>query len=212
MKRRLENLTARVMFVMICLLPVWFVLGFVSNLPPIDCWRLTAPRIDTRERTVWGQMNAIAVGQDRLYAHFGHSDAVKVYTLDGAYLYTIFMPLYEGSLSICAEGDEVWLRDNRGGPTWLFREDEPVGTVDSKTAPGRFDCRTVRTENGTFALRGLDILYTDASGATCTVVDRPVWLWLAHGVAMWAVCFGTIVSCAVLAAATKKKEPKSSPR
>ncbi len=150
---------------------------FCSFLPPMKA-RSTDVRIDPAPDLILGKMTEIAIGDDRLYAAYSAKCAVQVYTLDGAYLYTIYLPGWQ-QIQMYAAGDALWLQSHPTAPLAHFRGDAYLGRDDmpADAAPGGASL----VHGGVrYEIRGADVIRTDASGAVRTLIDKPGWTALFH--------------------------------
>lgn len=150
---------------------------FCSFLPPMKA-RGADVRIDPAPDLILGKMTEIAIGDDRLYAAYSDKCAVQVYTLAGAYRYTIYLPGWQ-QIQMYAAGDELYLQSHPTAPAAHFRGDAYLGQDDmpADAAPGG----TSLTHGGSrYEISGADVLITNASGTTRTLVNKPGWIALFH--------------------------------
>ncbi len=157
-----------------------------SFLPPMKA-RGADVRIDPAPDLILGKMTEIAIGDDRLYAAYSDKCAVQVYTLEGAYRYTIYLPGWQ-QIRLYAAGDELYLQSHPTAPAAHFRSDVYLGRDDmpAGAAPGG----TSLTQGGSrYEISGADVLITDASGTSRTLVNKPGWTAFFHTQTAGAAAF-----------------------
>ncbi len=153
--------------------------------------------ISTEPTLVLGELHAIAIGGERLYALYASNEVAQAYTLEGEYLYTICLPTDGGMASIFAEGDDLYLKTHRNDAVYHFRQDAWVGAA-SEPIPVPEGGKTLLYRGDRYAIEGVDVVRIDASGVRRTVIDRPGWLCVFGESVTWSLGFASAVAVFVL--------------
>ena len=145
-KSKKSDLTGVVMWAVIIALVagMFWVAGFET----LEKWRHSAqngvPNVFQEDREYWSRVNSPIVAGNRLYLLFDALQLVKVYDLQGNYLYTVNMTNknHHGISALYAKDDEMYFREQ--SELYCFKADQFVQRLTGDAAETMLE--TLRAE------------------------------------------------------------------
>ena len=137
-RKRMWKSMVRIVCIVVFLLGIifWFA-TFASVDELLHPTRNGAPNIFQHDTDYLSSVDEIAVAGNRLYLLYNTLNNVKVYNLDGAYLYTISFPHkeYHGiSLIYASEGEMWFFAKGMDSEFYYFSDDQFVGKIEIEDA------------------------------------------------------------------------------
>ena len=166
-KSKKSDLTGVVMWAVIIALVagMFWVAGFET----LEKWRHPAqngvPNAFQEDREYWSRVNSPIAAGNRLYLLFDALQLVKVYDLQGNYLYTVNMTNknHHGISALYAKDDEMYFREQ--SELYCFKADQFVQRLAGDAAETMMEtlraeeCRRTEDDAGnTYLLSGVDIV------------------------------------------------------
>ena len=179
-KSKKSDLTGVVMWAVIIALVagMFWVAGFET----LEKWRHPAqngvPNVFQEDREYWSRVNSPIVAGNRLYLLFDALQLVKVYDLQGNYLYTVNMTNknHHGISALYAKDDEMYFREQ-----------------------SELYCRRTEDDAGnTYLLSGVDIVREAPDGEQTTILHLSPLLniYQDYQIIFWAIAFvGLATAC-----------------
>lgn len=177
-KSKKSDLTGVVMWAVIIALVagMFWVAGFET----LEKWRHPAqngvPNVFQEDREYWSHVNSPIVAGNRLYLLFDALQLVKVYDLQGNYLYTVNMTNknHHGISALYAKDDEMYFREQ--SELYCFKADQFVQRLTGDAAETMLEtlraeeCRRTEDDAGnTYLLSGVDIVREAPDGEQTTI-------------------------------------------
>lgn len=199
-KSKKSDLTGVVMWAVIIALVagMFWVAGFET----LEKWRHPAqngvPNVFQEDREYWSRVNSPIVAGNRLYLLFDALQLVKVYDLQGNYLYTVNMTNknHHGISALYAKDDEMYFREQ--SELYCFKADQFVQRLTGDAAETMLEtlraeeCRRTEDDAGnTYLLSGVDIVREAPDGEQTTILHRSPLLniYQDYQIIFWAIAF-----------------------
>lgn len=206
-KSKKSDLTGVVMWAVIIALVagMFWVAGFET----LEKWQHPAqngvPNVFQEDREYWSRVNSPIVAGNRLYLLFDALQLVKVYDLQGNYLYTVNMTNknHHGISALYAKDDEMYFRGQ--SELYCFKADQFVQRLTGDAAETMLEtlraeeCRRTEDDAGnTYLLSGVDIVKEAPDGEQTTILHRSPLLniYQDYQIIFWAIAFtGLATAC-----------------
>lgn len=176
--------------IVVCLLALfrWGIsfTSFENLLHPV---RLGVPVIFQKNVEYWSRISEPVVTSNRLYLLYDSLSIIKVYDLNGNYLYSINFSNsdHRGTSQLYAIGDELFFQNSGKSGFYYFKADEYVDFYPNDTiknigvdlTTNRSDYRSEKDHNGNcYKIEGASIMKEDLDGVETVLIHRSSWLQL----------------------------------
>lgn len=162
--------------------------------------RNETPTIFQHNTEYLSRIDDIVVGGNRLYLLYNSLNNVKVYNLDGEYLYTISFPHkeYHGtSLMYAKDGEMLFFAKGMDSEFYYFSNDQLVGKIKAADADDTLkemidaDCRTnIDAEGNAYQISTANIEREAPNGEKQVIIHRIFLMNLfQHPIIIWSVAF-----------------------
>ena len=207
-KSKKSDLTGVVMWAVILALVAGMCWG--AGFETLETWRHPAqngvPNVFQEDREYWSHVNSPIVAGNRLYLLFDALQLVKVYDLQGNYLYTVNMTNknHHGISALYAKDDEMYFREQ--AELYCFKADQFVQRLTGDAAETMLEtlraeeCRRTEDDAGnTYLLSGVDIVREAPDGEQTTILHRSPLLniYQDYQIIFWAIAFAALATACI---------------
>lgn len=148
-----------------------------------------SPAVFQKDIEYWSRVSAPIVTNKRLYLLYDSLSIVKVYDLNGSYLYSIHFSniRHRGVSHLYAKEDELFFQNSGQSGLYYFKSDQfvdffPDDEVENTLLPFSANKPEYRSEQdsagNSYRIEGANIIKEDRNGDKSIFIHRASWLYL----------------------------------